>query len=286
LVLILAAVWCISCGIEAREYSPEVSSTMGDNYRRLGKKKPKIHNPDFEWPEAGHKIAELQVEGLGVIRIALYPDLAPDTVENFIRLTNQGFYNGTTFHRVIPGFMIQGGDPKSKDKNPGNDGRGGSGYRIKDEFSDAPHWRGAVAMANKGSKNSGGSQFFIVQQDSPHLDQKYSVFGRVITGMEVVDERGEMHQRGWTYFHVEGQLGDRVIKRRHNDQFVRSARGVSDDEGVLVETGDPGNPVIEVRLRHVQPVACHADVAADGIHGKPGVLVHLADELLCSHGRP
>jgi peptidyl-prolyl cis-trans isomerase B (cyclophilin B) len=192
LALILAAAWCISCGIEAREYSPEVTSTLGDNYRRLGKNKPKTHNADFEWPEAGRKIAELQVEGLGVIQIALYPDLAPETVENFIRLTNQGFYNGTTFHRVIPGFMIQGGDPKSKDKNPGNDGRGGPGYRIRDEFSDAPHWRGVVAMANKGNKNSGGSQFFIVQQDSPHLDRKYSVFGRVITGMEVVDEATEV----------------------------------------------------------------------------------------------
>jgi len=134
-----------------------------------------------------HDQAVIEIQGLGAIRLDLLPELAPKTVANFVKLANEGFYDGTTFHRVIPDFMIQGGDPKSKDHDPRNDGEGGPGYGIPDEFNELPHTRGVVAMANRGSPKTGGSQFFIVHQDSPHLDGKFSAFGRIVEGIEVVD---------------------------------------------------------------------------------------------------
>jgi peptidyl-prolyl cis-trans isomerase B (cyclophilin B) len=140
----------------------------------------------FTWPEPG-ATARLHVRELGTIEVALYPALAPKAVDNFVKLAGEGFYDETSFHRVIPGFMIQGGDPNSKDKDPSDDGRGGPGYRLADEFSRAPHERGVVSMANLGLPNTGGSQFFIVHRDSPHLDGKYTVFGRVLAGLDVVD---------------------------------------------------------------------------------------------------
>lgn len=137
-------------------------------------------------PEA-QEIALLTVKDFGTIRLELYPGKAPKTVENFVKLAREGFYEGTTFHRVIPGFMIQGGDPNTKDRDPRNDGRGGPGYTIPDERNDLKHTRGAVAMAKTSRPNSAGSQFFIVVKDSPHLDGNYTVFGRVVEGMDVVD---------------------------------------------------------------------------------------------------
>jgi peptidyl-prolyl cis-trans isomerase B (cyclophilin B) len=139
-----------------------------------------------------HPIAVLELEGLGEIRIELLPELAPRTVTNFEKLADQGFYDGTYFHRVIPGFMIQGGDPATKNHDPRDDGKGGPGYTIVDEFSDYPHVRGTVSMAHAGRPSSAGSQFFIVHQDSPHLDGKYTVFGRVVAGMDVVDAVTEL----------------------------------------------------------------------------------------------
>lgn len=121
------------------------------------------------------------------IKIELYPDVAPETVNNFVSLVNKGFYNGLKFHRVIRGFMIQGGCPK------GN-GTGGPGYCIKGEFSangvanDLMHERGVVSMARAQNPDSAGSQFFIMHYDAPHLDGQYAAFGRVIEGMDVVDE--------------------------------------------------------------------------------------------------
>ncbi len=111
----------------------------------------------------------------------------PQTVENFIKLAEASFYEGISFHRVIPGFMLQAGDPASRGPDPRLVGSGGPGYQIQDEFSDFPHARGVVSMAHTGNRNSGGSQFFIVHQNSPRLDGKYSVFGRVVEGIEVVD---------------------------------------------------------------------------------------------------
>ena len=124
----------------------------------------------------------------GNIVIQLFPDLAPGHVDNFVKLAKDGFYDGTTFHRVIPGFMIQGGDPNSKDDDRSNDGQGGPGYTIKAEFSDKPHKRGILSMARAQDPNSAGSQFFIVVADSNFLDGQYTVFGEVIEGMDVADK--------------------------------------------------------------------------------------------------
>jgi cyclophilin family peptidyl-prolyl cis-trans isomerase len=134
-----------------------------------------------------HTVAVVSVKDLGKIRIELLPEAAPKTVAQFEKLAAKGFYNGTTFHRVIPDFMIQGGCPNTRNADPRDDGTGGGEYALEDEFSDLPHRRGVVSMANHGSRNSGGTQFFIVQGDASHLDGKHSVFGRVIEGMEVVD---------------------------------------------------------------------------------------------------
>ena len=124
----------------------------------------------------------------GNIVIVLLPVVAPKHVENFIKLSKDGFYDGTTFHRVIPGFMIQGGDPNSKDNDRSNDGMGGPGYTINAEFNEISHKRGILSMARSNDPNSAGSQFFIVVKDSTQLDRQYTVFGRVTEGMDVADK--------------------------------------------------------------------------------------------------
>jgi peptidyl-prolyl cis-trans isomerase B (cyclophilin B) len=120
--------------------------------------------------------------------IAFYPGEAPRTVKNFTKLVGQGFYDQTYFHRVIPGFMIQGGDPNTKDDTRNNDGTGGPGYTIPAEFNEHPHIRGTVSMARSADPDSAGSQFFICVERTSHLDNKYTVFGRVLEGMDVVDK--------------------------------------------------------------------------------------------------
>ncbi len=125
----------------------------------------------------------------GDMDIVFFPEKAPKHVENFIALAKSGFYNGTIFHRVIPGFMIQGGDPNTKDLNkPETYGQGGPSQRLKAEFNDIPHRRGILSMARTSDPNSAGSQFFIVVKDSNFLDGQYTVFGEVVKGMEVVDK--------------------------------------------------------------------------------------------------
>ena len=132
-------------------------------------------------------IVTIEMENGGVIKAELYPEVAPNTVNNFVSLVKQGFYDGIIFHRVIPGFMIQGGDPKGV-------GSGGPGYSIKGEFNsngfknDLLHTRGVLSMARTMAPNSAGSQFFIMHEDAPHLDGQYAAFGKVIEGIEVVDE--------------------------------------------------------------------------------------------------
>ena len=131
-------------------------------------------------------IVTIQMAGGGVIRAELYPEVAPMSVRNFVNLIQDGFYDGLTFHRVIPGFMIQGGCPL------GN-GTGGPGWKIKGEFlangvaNPIRHTRGVVSMARAADPNSAGSQFFIMHQDAPHLDGQYAAFGHVVAGMDVVD---------------------------------------------------------------------------------------------------
>ncbi len=124
----------------------------------------------------------------GNIEMKFFPDVAPNHVDNFIELAKKGFYDGTTFHRVIPGFMIQGGDPNSKNIDKSSHGMGGPGYMIKAEFNNKPHKRGTLSMARAASPDSAGSQFFICVADAPFLDRQYTVFGEVVSGMEVVDK--------------------------------------------------------------------------------------------------
>jgi len=124
----------------------------------------------------------------GKIVLNLLPDNAPETVRNFIKLAKSGFYDGTLFHRVIPGFMIQGGDPNSKQPDKRKWGIGGPGYTIKAEFNPRSHLRGVVSMARATDPNSAGSQFFIVTTDSTFLDRQYTAFGEVIEGMEIADK--------------------------------------------------------------------------------------------------
>ncbi|HMK44936.1 MAG TPA: peptidylprolyl isomerase [Dissulfurispiraceae bacterium] len=124
----------------------------------------------------------------GEIELKFYPDVAPGHVKNFIDLAQKGVYDGTTFHRVIPGFMIQGGDPNSKDADKSKHGMGGPGYTIKAEFNEKPHKRGVLSMARAGHPDSAGSQFFICVADAPFLDRQYTAFGEVVRGMEVADQ--------------------------------------------------------------------------------------------------
>ena len=126
---------------------------------------------------------------LGDIQFKSLPELAPVHVRNFVKLAQDGFYDGTLFHRVIPGFMIQGGDPNTKDTNLKNQwGMGGPGYNIKAEFNSRSHLRGIISMARSQDPDSAGSQFFIVTSDSTFLDREYTVFGEVTEGMDTVDK--------------------------------------------------------------------------------------------------
>jgi peptidyl-prolyl cis-trans isomerase B (cyclophilin B) len=133
-----------------------------------------------------NKVAELHTTA-GQINIRFFPDVAPNHVRNFLSLAEKGFYDNTKFHRVIPGFMIQGGDPNTKSGNPATWGTGGAETNVKAEFNTVPHKRGIVSMARSQSPDSASSQFFIVTSDSTFLDNQYTVFGQVTKGMEVAD---------------------------------------------------------------------------------------------------
>ena len=133
-------------------------------------------------------IVTIEMESGKTIKLELYPEIAPNTVTNFVALASKGYYDGLIFHRVIPGFMIQGGDPTGT-------GMGGPGYTIKGEFArngyrenTLRHTRGVISMARSGMPNSAGSQFFIMHADAPHLDGSYAAFGKVTEGVETVDE--------------------------------------------------------------------------------------------------
>jgi len=135
-------------------------------------------------PQGGKKVkqtAVITMEKGGEIVIEFFPEDAPKTVENFVTLAKKGFYDGLTFHRVEPGFVVQGGDPKG-------DGTGGPGYKVKAEFNKQPHVRGVVAMARSNDPDSAGSQFYITLAPANFLDGKYTVFGKVTSGMDVVDK--------------------------------------------------------------------------------------------------
>lgn len=162
-------------------------------------------------------IVTIQMKNGGVIKAELYPEIAPNTVNNFISLIDKGFYDGVIFHRVIPGFMIQGGDPD------GN-GMGGPGYRIKGEFSrngfknELKHKRGVLSMARTMDPNSAGSQFFIMVKDSPHLDDQYASFGKVIEGMETADEIVNA-KRDWDDKPYEDQVMEKVTVETFGEEY-------------------------------------------------------------------
>ena len=162
-------------------------------------------------------IVTIKMKNGGVIKAELYPEIAPNTVNNFISLVNKGFYDGVIFHRVIPGFMIQGGDPE------GN-GMGGPGYSIKGEFSrngfknELKHKRGVLSMARTMDPNSAGSQFFIMVQDSPHLDDQYASFGKVIEGMETADEIVNA-KRDWDDKPYEDQVMEKVTVETFGEDY-------------------------------------------------------------------
>lgn len=136
-------------------------------------------------------VATITLEGYGVVEAELYPEIAPNTVNNFIDLSNKGFYNNLKFHRVIKDFMIQGGDPKG-------DGTGGPGYSIEGEFTSngfansLKHTKGVLSMARAQNPNSAGSQFFIMTNEAPHLDGEYAAFGKVISGLDIIEKIGNI----------------------------------------------------------------------------------------------
>jgi len=141
-------------------------------------------------PLKEHAVLQMNVGGqdVGNITMQLFPDIAPQTVQSFEKLIDSGFYNGIKIHRIVPDFVIQGGDPNTKTEPRSTWGTGGPGYTIPAEISNMTHARGIVSMAHPGDPNMAGSQFFIVVKDAPHLDGKYTIFGKVVDGMDIVDD--------------------------------------------------------------------------------------------------
>lgn len=212
--LLAMVVMLVNCGgkkEKAEVQFPVLNQKQIDSIKTVVKNTPKE-------PVKANEVGVIETN-YGTIIVKFFPNVAPIHTMNFKRLANAGFYNGTTFHRVIPGFMIQGGDILSRDANPNNDGTGGPGYTIPAEFSETPHYRGRLSMARSQDPNSAGSQFFIVQRKkltrediknaearvgrqfpdsvvteylkrggTPFLDDQYTVFGEVIKGMDVVDK--------------------------------------------------------------------------------------------------
>jgi len=147
------------------------------------KQKAKDYTPE---PVSEDDIVILETNR-GTMKLKLFPDVAPNHCKNFKKLANSGFYDKTAFHRIIPGFMIQGGDINSRDNDPKNDGHGGPGWTVDAEFNEISHKRGILSMARSADPNSAGSQFFICVADAPHLDGQYTVFGEVIEKVHIVD---------------------------------------------------------------------------------------------------
>jgi peptidyl-prolyl cis-trans isomerase B (cyclophilin B) len=166
---------------------PPAKGGNGTGQAKAAKADKAARATEADISDGPHDIAVLTIKDLGEIRFELLDEIAPNTAANFAKLAGEGYYDGTQFHRVIPGFMIQGGDPNTKQEDPRRYGKGGPGYTIDDEHSDLHHDRGMVSMAKKGTRNSGGSQFFILLGNAHHLDGKHSIFGRVVSGMDVVD---------------------------------------------------------------------------------------------------
>ena len=164
--------------------APESSATSGTQLGPDGK--PLKTLADFPDAQDGANVEAVIRTDKGDIVVRFFPDVAPVTVASFIHLARSGFFDGLRFHRVVPGFVIQGGDPKSKDPNAADVGTGGPGYYLPAEFNNKPHLEGTLSMARSSDPNSGGSQFFICLAPQPSLNNQYTVFGETVSGMDVV----------------------------------------------------------------------------------------------------
>ncbi|GLX71350.1 peptidylprolyl isomerase [Paenibacillus glycanilyticus] len=191
LVLLVAAVLLViaGCGGGSKTSSNGNNNTSGSGNTNATAtpEATEAPVPDKLLGSDKHPVVTIEMDTGKSFQVELYPEIAPNTVNNFVSLVKKGFYDGTIFHRVIPGFMIQGGDPEGT-------GMGGPGYSIKGEFmsngfqNDLLHTRGVISMARSGDPDSGGSQFFVMVADAPSLDGDYAAFGKVIEGMDTVDE--------------------------------------------------------------------------------------------------
>ncbi len=198
ILLIAGILFSVGCGNsetsqkreETKVSKPKKQSPMKEASMLKGMKPPTLE--DVGSPD---EVAVLTTSK-GEIVLEFYPDIAPLHVANFKILSKAGFYDGTYFHRVLPGFVIQGGDPNTKDENPNNDGMGGPPWKVKAEFNDVKHDKGILSMARSQDVNSGGSQFFIClsRAQTKSLDNKYTVFGNVIKGLDVVDKIAEFRR--------------------------------------------------------------------------------------------
>jgi peptidyl-prolyl cis-trans isomerase B (cyclophilin B) len=178
-----------------------LTAALGDEPKR--ETKPADAKPAAEEKSAAKEVAVIKTSE-GVMVAEFWPDVAPKTVENFKKLSKEGFYDGTCFHRVIKGFMIQGGDPLTKDPSKESMwGTGGPGYQVKAEFNDKPHTRGVLSMARSNDPNSAGSQFFICHGDPRFLDRQYTAFGKLIKGDDVLEKIAT----------TPTQPGDKPVKR-------------------------------------------------------------------------
>ena len=159
-------------------------------YCQNEKKETKTEPAKEEQKSVSNEVAIIKTSA-GEMTVEFWSDVAPKTVENFKTLAKKGFYDGTAFHRIIKGFMIQGGDPLTKDPTAeARWGTGDPGYKIKAEFNDRPHVKGVLSMARSANPDSAGSQFFIVLDAAPHLDKKYTAFGKVTKGLDVLEAIG------------------------------------------------------------------------------------------------
>ena len=181
-VMCILSLMLVSCGKSETNSKSEDKSSVSENNDKF---------QDSITESGDLPIATIEIENYGTVKAELYPKIAPNTVDNFISLSNSGFYNGLTFHRVIKDFMIQGGDPKG-------DGTGGPDYAIKGEFTSngfensLKHTEGVLSMARSRQPDSAGSQFFIMTSTSSHLDGEYAAFGKVIEGMDIVKKIQEV----------------------------------------------------------------------------------------------
>lgn len=186
LILVIALVGC--GGTEQADTGGTDESTTGEEQTTMPPSSSATKTlADFPNDQDGASVRAVVKTDKGDITFDLYPDVAPVTCASFLNLARSGFYNGTRFHRVVPGFVVQGGDPKSKDPNATDAGTGGPGYSVPAEFNARKHETGTVAMARSSDPNSAGSQFYICLGPQPSLDGQYTVFGQVVSGQEVVN---------------------------------------------------------------------------------------------------